>query len=728
MKTRNTDTPKAGATKKTPPVKKDAEKTPPMKIEAAESTPKASETRPVSSTAVKSAKSTGNTKQTTPKSAPKTETTPKTVTTPKADTKGEEIANESKSAGKKPVKKTKSPSAAKVPAANNAKAPTPKLVEAVKVEEKKELVPDPVKEVKDEVLKDSLKTAVVTKEPDDMVDVEEDFIEIDDGKDGQHEVEEYGFDEEMEDYGEQEGFQDPDDQECGEEELELDGEDGGIEDEQMQISALAKARRLKKEQEIFIGGLDRDALEKDVEKVFEKFGEIVEVRMHKNPLTNKNKGFAFVKFANKEQAARALSELKSPMIRGKRCGIAPSEDNDTLFLGNICNTWTKEAIKRKLKEYGVEGVENITLVGDTQNEGLSRGFAFVEFSCHEDAMLAYKRLQKPDVIFGHAERTAKVAFAEPIREPDAEVMAQVKSVFVDGLPPYWDEDRVKDQLKGYGEIERIVLARNMATAKRKDFGFVNFTTHEAALACIEGVNNTELGDDGKTKMKARARLANPLPKTQAVKGGMRGGFRIGRSGVGYSRFGRGFVRGRRPFERAGFQRGRGFHPRGRGRTGRFSYTDDNDTEVTHSEFRGRRPFGGRGGRRGSFGSTSGEERFELDRPRHGAQSRGYSFSSEGDFNRPFGSRHLGGDSYMYSDGGHGIKRPYSMMDHESSYLESGSRLRSRYDDSDLLSHRTRYRGTGSGNYSHDYYGSDYGGSTYSSLYGSGRSLGGGYYY
>jgi len=76
---------------------------------------------------------------------------------------------------------------------------------------------------------------------------------------------------------------------------------------------------------------------------------------------------------------------------------------------------------------------------------------------------------------------------------------QVKSVFVDGLPPYWDEDRVKEQFKGYGEIERVVLARNMSTAKRKDFGFVNFTTHEAALACIEGVNNTELGD-GKSKV------------------------------------------------------------------------------------------------------------------------------------------------------------------------------------------------------------------------------------
>lgn len=109
-------------------------------------------------------------------------------------------------------------------------------------------------------------------------------------------------------------------------------------------------------------------------------------------------------------------------------------------------------------------------------------------------MLAYKRLQKPDVIFGHLERTAKVAFAEPLREPDPEVMAQVKSVFVDGLPPQWDESYVRKLFKGYGDIEQITLARNISSSKRKDFGFVDYSTHEAAVACIDDINSREIGD------------------------------------------------------------------------------------------------------------------------------------------------------------------------------------------------------------------------------------------
>ncbi|XP_037464565.1 APOBEC1 complementation factor-like [Triticum dicoccoides] len=222
------------------------------------------------------------------------------------------------------------------------------------------------------------------------------------------------------------------------------------------MSEMAKNRHLKKE---------------DIRKVLGQVGDVVEVRLHKDLSTNKNKAFAFVRFANKQQ------------INGKQCCVGASEDNDTLFLGNICNTWTEEAIKKRLNEYGIQGVESLTLVPDTQNEGKNRGFAFLEFSCHGDAMIAFERLQEPDVVFGHPERTAKVAFAEPIKETDAEVLYKAKSVFIDGLPPYWDEDRVKDRFKAYGLLG-VVLACDMSSVKRNGFGFLYFSTHEEALACI----------------------------------------------------------------------------------------------------------------------------------------------------------------------------------------------------------------------------------------------------
>ena len=86
------------------------------------------------------------------------------------------------------------------------------------------------------------------------------------------------------------------------------------EDERTVMSDMAKNRQLKKELEIFVGGLDRDAVEEDIRKVFGQVGDVVDVRLHKDFSTNRNKGFAFVKFASKEQVARALAEMKNPMV------------------------------------------------------------------------------------------------------------------------------------------------------------------------------------------------------------------------------------------------------------------------------------------------------------------------------------------------------------------------------------------------------------------------------
>lgn len=87
-----------------------------------------------------------------------------------------------------------------------------------------------------------------------------------------------------------------------------------LEEEQVELNVAAKERRARKEREIFVGGLDRDAVEEDVRKVFKYAGEVVEVHIHKDPATNKNKGFAFVQFATKEQASYALSEMKNPVV------------------------------------------------------------------------------------------------------------------------------------------------------------------------------------------------------------------------------------------------------------------------------------------------------------------------------------------------------------------------------------------------------------------------------
>ncbi|KAI3905154.1 hypothetical protein MKX01_017400, partial [Papaver californicum] len=194
-------------------------------------------------------------------------------------------------------------------------------------------------------------------------------------------------------------------------------------------------------------------------------------------------------------------------------------------------------LKEKLKHYGIDNIDDLTLVEDSNSEGMNRGFAFLEFASRSEAMDAYKRLLKKEAVFG-VDRIAKVAFADSFIEPDDEIMSQVKTVFVDGLPASWDEDRVKEHLKKFGEIEKIELARNMPSAKRKDFGFVSFCAHDEAVACAEGINNSELGD-GENKVKVRARLSRPHQRGRGKH--PHGDFRPGR-GIPYPSRGGSWIR------------------------------------------------------------------------------------------------------------------------------------------------------------------------------------------
>ncbi|KAK3433922.1 hypothetical protein EUGRSUZ_D01204 [Eucalyptus grandis] len=362
-------------------------------------------------------------------------------------------------------------------------------------------------------------------------DVHDLAVEGEEEHEEEHLVEEEEGDmmeEELEDVHEElEGEEDEDHQDEDPEHQEtLDGEEDDHHD-------VFKERRKRKEFEVFVGGLDKDATEDDLRKVFSAVGEVTEVRLMMNPQTRKNKGFAFLRFATVEQARRAVTDLRNPVIKGKQCGVTPSQDSDTLFLGNICKTWTKEALKEKLKHYGVENVEDVTLVEDGNNEGMNRGFAFLEFSSRSEAMDAFKRLQKRDVLFG-VDRPAKVSFADSFIDPGDEIMAQVKTVFVDGLPASWDEDRVRELLKKYGEVEKVELARNMPSAKRRDFGFVTFDTHDAAVTCAKSINNSELGE-GDSKAKVRARLSRPLQRGKgkySSRGDMRSTRVVGRPSRG----------------------------------------------------------------------------------------------------------------------------------------------------------------------------------------------------
>ncbi len=59
------------------------------------------------------------------------------------------------------------------------------------------------------------------------------------------------------------------------------------------------------------------------------------------------------------------------------------------------------------------------------------------------------------------------------------------------LPLTIDEEGMKSLFSEFGEIERVVLSKNLPTARRHDFAFVNYVERESALKAIEARNGYE---------------------------------------------------------------------------------------------------------------------------------------------------------------------------------------------------------------------------------------------
>lgn len=279
-----------------------------------------------------------------------------------------------------------------------------------------------------------------------------------------------------------------------------------------ELEALERKKRRKTE--IFVGGLDKDAKEDDLWKAFDAAGEILHVRLAMNNKTGKNKGFAFVRFATAADAKNALEKYPKVKICGNQCDAAPVEGNDTIFLGNIDRKWKTEDVVRFLEKAGVDKIEVVTLKTNPENMENNRGFAFVEFETNKDAQIAFHKLKKNDVIGKN--QKIKIAWAQPLIEPSEEEILNVKSVYAEYLPPSWDEEKVKEHFKRFGEIENIVLAKDLTSSKRKDFAFINYSTRDAALACIEAVSRERTKHSG-SKVKIAVSLANPIPKSKRRK-------------------------------------------------------------------------------------------------------------------------------------------------------------------------------------------------------------------
>ncbi|CAA0828376.1 RNA-binding (RRM/RBD/RNP motifs) family protein [Striga hermonthica] len=262
--------------------------------------------------------------------------------------------------------------------------------------------------------------------------------------------------------------------------------------------------------EVFVGGLPRSISEEKLRKVFSACGEIVELRMMRDKKGNL-KGFCFVRFATKESAARAVREISGTVLEGKKIGVLPSSEQDTLYLGNL-NKVSCPSIMFHVPQVfpDIESIE-LPIFKDTPpgQKLRNRGFAFVKFLSHAAAARAHQVGCQPDFRLGNLHPV--VQWAEEEREIDPNELAKIKVAFVRNLPLNAEEYYLKQLFEPFGKIEKVVVSKKGSSA----VGFVHFFERLDLERAINALSEkTVQGPNGGPLYKLQVEIARPMDKNK----------------------------------------------------------------------------------------------------------------------------------------------------------------------------------------------------------------------
>ncbi|XP_074920661.1 heterogeneous nuclear ribonucleoprotein Q [Chelonoidis abingdonii] len=166
---------------------------------------------------------------------------------------------------------------------------------------------------------------------------------------------------------------------------------------------------------------------------------------------------------------------------GKHIGVCISVANNRLFVGSIPKSKTKEQIVEEFSKV-TEGLTDVILYHQPDDKKKNRGFCFLEYEDHKTAAQARRRLMSGKVkVWGNV---VTVEWADPIEDPDPEVMAKVKVLFVRNLANTVTEEILEKAFSQFGKLERV--------KKLKDYAFIHFDERDGAVKAMEEMNGKDL--------------------------------------------------------------------------------------------------------------------------------------------------------------------------------------------------------------------------------------------
>lgn len=244
---------------------------------------------------------------------------------------------------------------------------------------------------------------------------------------------------------------------------------------------------------LYVGELDTSVTEAMLFELFSSIGQVASIRVCRDAVTRRSLGYAYVNYNNIQDGERALEDLNYTIIKGRPCRIMWSQRDPALrktgqgnvFIKNLDNAIDNKALHDTFSQFG-----NILSCKVAQDEfGNSKGYGFVHYETAEAANNAIKAvngmlLNDKKVYVGHhiAKRDRQSKFDE--------LKANFTNLYIKNIDESVTDDDFTKLFEQYGEIISAAVTRD-EQGKSRGFGFVNYTSHEAAQVAVEELHDKD---------------------------------------------------------------------------------------------------------------------------------------------------------------------------------------------------------------------------------------------
>lgn len=237
--------------------------------------------------------------------------------------------------------------------------------------------------------------------------------------------------------------------------------------------------------QLYCGHIPGDVTERELFEAIQSHAKPIEMNLMMDSITQKHRGFAFIKFADEKDQQLVMDKLNGFEIRPGRClKLSTYKPNRTLYVANIPKSINTDRLRHEFAK-NIDGIVNVIVyrpfsecrIGD-QN----RGFCFLEFESHDMARMAKRKMeQDPKKIFTNA---VFVDWADSVETPSDEIMQNIRILYVRNIHESVTELQLEQIFSPFGEIQRVKRIKN--------FAFIHFLNRCEALNAMKSLQGLQL--------------------------------------------------------------------------------------------------------------------------------------------------------------------------------------------------------------------------------------------